>query len=202
MEFLRGYQTELLLGVLALAVIELLIIFSLNGRVARTSRLLRQLLTGPTGENLEELLNRCREESQQALARSDELQEQLGQQGAALREQLERQGATLQGCVQKVGLVRFDAYGDVRGEQSFSLALLDGQNYGTVVTALFGRNDSRFFGKSIRAGQADQTLTEEEENALQMALQGGIGALPSDEPGAGEKRRAGRRARARQEQAA
>jgi hypothetical protein len=134
-------------------------------------------LTGPTGEDLETQLNRCLEESRQALAHSHELQEQLA-----------RQGARLEGCVQKVGLVRYDAFGDVRGDQSFSLALLDGQDYGTVITALFGRNDSRFFGKSVRAGQADQSLTEEEEDALQMALQGGIGALPS-EAGGGEKRR-------------
>ena len=187
MDFLRTYQIEILLGLVVLVVIELLVIMSLSGRVTRTSRLLRQLLTGPTGENLETQLNRCLEENQRVLQRSEDLQEQLT-----------RQAALLQGCVQKIGLVRFDAFGDVRGEQSISLALLDGQNYGTIITALFGRNDSRFFGKSVRAGQADQSLTEEEEDALHMALQGGIGALSSD-VGSDQKRRPIRRLKAKQE---
>ena len=187
MDFLRAYQLEILLGVLALAVIELLVIFSLNNRVARTSKLLRQLLTGPTGENLEAQLNRAFGESQQAL-----------QQTTQLQEELTRHSAALEGCVQKIGLVRYDAFGDVRGEQSFSLALLDGQSYGIVISALFGRNDSRFFGKSIRAGAADQSLSEEEEDALKMALQGGIGALSSD-VGGDKQRPARRRSKAKNE---
>ncbi len=100
MDFLRNYQLEILLGLAALVIIQLVVILSLNGRVARTSRLLRQLLTGPTGEDLEAQLNRCLEESRQALQRSDELQNQLT-----------RQDAMLQSCVQKIGLVRFDEDG-------------------------------------------------------------------------------------------
>lgn len=192
MNFLAAYQTELLIGLALIVLVQMLLIFSINSRLGRISKLLRSLVTGPTGEDLEAKLARCLAESEQAMERSTHLEQRLS--GVA---------DEMQGCVQRMGLVRYDAFGDVRGEQSFSLALLDGQNYGTIITALFGRNDSRFFGKSIRAGKPDQTLSEEENQALQMALEGGIGALPVEPAVAvNGKRRAARRTKERQEQSA
>ncbi|MBV9469999.1 MAG: DUF4446 family protein, partial [Abitibacteriaceae bacterium] len=118
---------------------------------------------GPTGEDLEAMLRRCLEESKSALQRGDELETRFDTLSGDLR-----------GCVQRVGLVRYDAYGDVSGKQSFSIALLDGRNNGALITGLFGRHDGRCYGKAVVGGQTEQGLTDEETSALQMALEGGV----------------------------
>lgn len=71
----------------------------------------------------------------------------------------------------KVGLVRFNPFRDIGGDQSFSLAILDGKNNGLTLTALFTREGTRIYAKSILAGKSDKhPLTEEEEKAVTEAM--------------------------------
>lgn len=165
MQALQPYFPHILVALGVLAALQLALYTSLNGRMKKTNRALRSALLGPSGEDLEAMLARCLEESAQSLSRCDELQNQL-----------KSTDATVQNCVQNIGLVRYDAYGDVSGTQSFSLALLDAHQSGTVLTGLMGRNDGRCFAKSIVNGQSEQTLSDEENDALQMALNGGLRA--------------------------
>ena len=165
MEVLRGYQTEILLALCTLVLFQFVVIVSLSGRVNRLGRSFRTLLTGPTGEDLESLIGRSLEESRKATAHSAEVDARLD----ALHEEM-------RGCFQHIGLVRYDAFHDVSGHQSFSLAMLDGNLNGTVITGLFGRQDSRCFGKSVIEGRTAQPLSGEEENALMMAINGGLSA--------------------------
>lgn len=171
MQFLRDNQLFLLLALTAFAVVQFVVVVGLKSQVSRQSRLLRNVLSGPGGEDLEAMLKRCQGESQQALSQS-----------VALEKKLEGVAATLRGCVQHIGLVRYDAFSDVSGAQSFSAALLDDEQNGVVVTGLLGRNDGRCYGKAVVAGRAEQTLSQEEESALQMAMSGGIGAGSSGAP--------------------
>jgi hypothetical protein len=159
MEFLRSHILEVVLGLAALIVLQLGFLLALNARLGRTSRLLRSLMTGPEGADLEEMLRSYngRVESVEA-------------QHSAVEAAISTLSAQLKGSVQNVGLVRFDAFGDVSGGQSFSVALLDGLGNGVIVTGLFGRSDSRCFGKSIRNGASEQSLSHEEEQALEIAL--------------------------------
>lgn len=72
-------------------------------------------------------------------------------------------------CIQKVGLVRFNAFTDIGGDQSFALALLDGKNKGVVISSLYGRNEARVYAKQVEGGQSAYPLSEEEQKALSMA---------------------------------
>lgn len=164
MQFLRDNQLLLLLALAAIALLQFVFIIGLNSQVQRQSRMLRNVLSGPGGEDLEAMLKRSQDESRQALT-----------QGAALEKKLESTDAKLNGCVQHVGLVRYDAFSDVSGAQSFSAALLDAEQNGVVLTGLLGRNEGRCYGKAVVAGRAEQTLSEEEESSLKMAVGGGIG---------------------------
>jgi hypothetical protein len=177
MDALRAYQSELLLALFALVLVQFFVIWSLNSRVGRISRQFRRLMTGPTGEDLESLLHSSVAESGRTGMRCDELEVRLAQLGDKT-----------QGCLQHIGLVRFDAFHDVAGQQSFSLAMLDGDHNGAIITALFGRQESRCFGKSVIAGHAQQALSEEEANALKMALHGGLGGYVGSRDGARNKR--------------
>ena len=161
METLRSFELYILIGLVLVVLLQFAMLMAFSGRLNRISKLLRSLFTGPSGEDLESMLKRCLSESQYSLQRCDELDERV----TAMIQQV-------QGCIQHVGLVRYDAFGDASGQQSFSLALLDGYQNGAIITALFGRNDSRCYGKAVSGGKTEQMLTEEETEALQIALRG------------------------------
>lgn len=72
-------------------------------------------------------------------------------------------------AISHVGLVRFDAFEDTGGGQSFALALIDDEGDGVVLTSLHSRQTTRVFIKDIRGGVADAPLSGEEERALRQA---------------------------------
>ncbi|MCS7171984.1 MAG: DUF4446 family protein [Armatimonadetes bacterium] len=82
---------------------------------------------------------------------------------------LEELGDQLLRCVQRVGLVRFDAFEDVGGRVSFSLALLDSRGDGVVLSVLNGREAVRAYAKILRNGIPSHPLSEEEKEAIAMA---------------------------------
>lgn len=77
-------------------------------------------------------------------------------------------------AISRIGLVRFDAFEDTGGAQSFALALVDDHGDGVVLTSLHARAATRVYIKSIRRGVADTPLSREEEAALT-----GAGIAPS-----------------------
>lgn len=79
--------------------------------------------------------------------------------------------------IHKVGVVRFNPFKDLGGNQSFSIALLDGENSGVVFSTLHTREGSRTYAKPVEKGRAVKyPLTKEEQEAIQRAQAGGEGA--------------------------
>ena len=72
-------------------------------------------------------------------------------------------------AISRIGLIRFDAFEDTGGAQSFSLALVDDDGDGIVLTSLHSRPTTRVYVKAIRRGVADAPLSAEETRALQDA---------------------------------
>lgn len=177
MDFVRPYTLEIVFGLAALVVLQFFMLAGQSGRINRLHKLLRSMLTGPEGEDLAEQLQRSMQESTSAY-----------EQGQALQQQLQDLQTTLKSCTQKCGIVRYDAYGEVSGQQSFSLAMLDGNNDGIIISALYGRHDTRCFGKTINAGNAVQTLSDEETEALAQALSGTFGDVPASPKITGKRR--------------
>jgi hypothetical protein len=184
MDFLKPYLLQTVFALLALVVVLLVMVLSTNARLARTQRLVRNLLSGPGGEDLETMLKRCLAESKESLARCDEQESRI-----------DELSTTINGCVQRIGLVRYDAFNDVAGGQSFSLALLDNHRNGTIVTSLLGRTDGRCFGKPVYDGQTEQTLSDEEAEALKMALTGTFASSGAARPNEKTSRRDREKAR-------
>lgn len=72
--------------------------------------------------------------------------------------------------IQKIGLLRFNPFKDTGGDQSFILALLDAQNTGVVITALYSRSGTRWYAKKVKKGKGrEHELSEEENNAIRIA---------------------------------
>jgi hypothetical protein len=72
-------------------------------------------------------------------------------------------------ALQRVGLVRFNPFEDTGGNQSFALALLDGEGNGWVLSSLHARTGTRVYAKAIRAGRSDGALSDEETAAIKQA---------------------------------
>jgi hypothetical protein len=69
-----------------------------------------------------------------------------------------------------IGLVRFDAFTEVGGNLSFSIALMDDKKNGIIITSINGRQESRSFVKEVTEGKGNPQLSEEEEQAVEKAL--------------------------------
>lgn len=78
----------------------------------------------------------------------------------------------LAGAVQRIGVVRYDAFADMGGHLSFSAAFLDEHGSGIVLTCINGRTDSRIYSKPVTAAQDSAELSDEERAAIQLAMAG------------------------------
>jgi hypothetical protein len=74
--------------------------------------------------------------------------------------------------VQKIGIVRYNPFSGMGSDQSFSLALLDGDNNGIIVTSYYTREGNRVYGKPIKGGKSEYSLSEEEKQAIIKAQDG------------------------------
>ncbi len=68
-----------------------------------------------------------------------------------------------------LAVVRYDAFGDMGGHLSWSVALLDDAGDGVVLTSIHGRSDSRTYAKNIAGWTANQQLSPEEQEAIRFA---------------------------------
>ena len=75
----------------------------------------------------------------------------------------------MQKCVQKIGIVRYNAYQDVGSDLSFTLAMLDNKNNGVVLNGIYSREMSNIYAKPIINGESKYTLSDEEKEALNIA---------------------------------
>ena len=75
-----------------------------------------------------------------------------------------------QRTIQKTGIVRFNPFNDLGGNQSFAIALLDDKNNGFVISSLFAKEGNRVYAKAIRNGQSDHLLSGEEKEAINRAI--------------------------------
>jgi hypothetical protein len=69
----------------------------------------------------------------------------------------------------KIGFIRYNPFGDVGGNQSFSLCLLDEKENGFVISSIHSREGTRVYSKQIVSGGSDYNLSEEEVKAIERA---------------------------------
>jgi hypothetical protein len=117
------------------------------------------LFSGKQAQDLESVL----------LAQTKEIS-QLDKEIQELFEISNRLHALGQRSIHKVGIIRFNPFKDIGGDQSFALALLDGKNSGIVISSLHTREGTRIYSKPIIKGESEKyTLTEEEKQAIKTA---------------------------------
>jgi hypothetical protein len=98
--------------------------------------------------------------------RVEEVALQLNERMAAAEDRLD-------GAIAYRSLVRYDAYGEMSGHQSTTVALLDADHNGVVLSSIAHRDTARLYCKQIHAGRGEHQLSPEEEEAVRLALAGG-----------------------------
>ncbi len=76
----------------------------------------------------------------------------------------------LDGAIAHWGLIRYDAYNEMSGRQSTSIALLDSSKSGVVLSSIHHRDQARLYAKQVSEGKGELRLSPEEEEALRLAL--------------------------------
>lgn len=74
-------------------------------------------------------------------------------------------------CIQKIGLVRYNAFKDVGSDLSFAIAMLDRNDNGVILNGLYGSESSNIYAKPVKNGISKYQLSEEEKTALEIAEQ-------------------------------
>jgi len=156
--WVRAYQGEAVLLLVGLSVILLVAVIVQGVRLGRMQRRFQALLSAPDLGNVAEVLENLAIQVKSLGPRVEAL-EVLSE---ALQEAQRR-------CLQHVGVVRFDAFEDVGGHQSSAIALMDDYRDGVVISTIYSRADARVYAKVIRDGQSEHPLTEEEQEAIELA---------------------------------
>jgi hypothetical protein len=102
--------------------------------------------------------------------RVEELATQLAERMAAAEDRLD-------GAIAYRALVRYDAYGEMSGHQSTTIALLDADHNGVVLSSIAHRDTARLYCKQVHAGQGEHQLSPEEAQAVRLALAGEVGSV-------------------------
>ena len=74
-------------------------------------------------------------------------------------------------CIKKVGLYKYDAFGNTKNSLSFTLALLDRENNGIVINSIYGQDNSNVYSKPIIKGTSKYNLSYEEKEAINIAIE-------------------------------
>jgi Protein of unknown function (DUF4446) len=113
----------------------------------------------------------------------EDLREYVGEVAERLEQRLGGVEAGLRGAISHRALVRYDAYNELSGHQSVSIALLDGTRSGVVLTCIHHRDQARVYLKQVYGGKGELELSPEEAEAVQLALSPVGSAVSSERRG-------------------
>jgi hypothetical protein len=150
-------------GAVALIALVLSLVLALRMRRLRATQ---QVVLGATGrEDLVAHAARLHEAFAQLNDRVEEVAERLEDRMGAAEQRLD-------GAIAYRALVRYDAYGELSGHQSASLALLDAERNGVVLSSIAHRDTARLYCKQVIDGRGEHLLSPEEDEAIRRALAG------------------------------
>ena len=149
----------------AVALLALIIVLVLAVKLRRL-RAAQYVVLGPTGrEDLVAHASGLQTAFEELHGRVEEVAERLDERMGAAEQRLD-------GTIAYRSLVRYDAYGELSGHQSTSLALLDAERNGVVLSCITHRDSARLYCKVVQDGRGEHELSPEEDEAIRLALAG------------------------------
>lgn len=159
--FLNSISLELIIA-FSVNFFFILILFLINFSTRSKLKKLRtkyyRFMNGLSDRNIEQLLDECISGLRSIEDKNREIDNHLNH--------IER---NILQCVQKFGVVRYNAFDNVGSDLSFSIALLDYNDNGFVISSLYSRDNSLTYGKPVVGGKSKYTLSAEEIQAIETA---------------------------------
>jgi hypothetical protein len=134
-------------------------LFALWGLQRRELEAMRSALQGSGGRPLDELL-----------VEHFESKERLESEVASLKQRMAEAEKWMDAAIAYASIVRYDAFDNVAGNQSFAIAFQNSKGDGILLNAVSGRDQARIYGKCVVAGQSENGFTPEEKQAIVRAL--------------------------------
>ncbi len=156
---INEYGTIITIALIALVFILIIVVIVCLTSLSKLEKKYRRLMRGNNNKNLEELLLNY-------LDKIDEMKEATDK----IEGICEHTSSLTTACIQKLSIVRYKAFEDVGSDLSYSLALLDGNNNGVILTSIYARNESTTYAKPIDKGISRYDLSEEEEKVLYQSM--------------------------------
>lgn len=156
--FIKENIDLLVLYSVALNILAIIILGIQGIKISKVSKSHRNLSRNMEGKNVEEIIHQYYEKIDSMDIRMNKMDLQINK--------IEDK---LLNCIQKVGIVRYNAFDNIGGELSFSLTLLDEHNNGVILTSIYSRTNNVVYGKPVKKGRASVTLSAEELQALDRA---------------------------------
>ena len=147
----------------ALALVSLVLVLILMRRLRRVRNAQRAVLGDSKQQDLVT-------HAQSLQAGFEDLRRMVEGTFSQLGDRFDRNEQRLGRTISRTAVVRYDAYGEMTGRQSSSMALLDDSGTGVVLSSILHREQARMYVKGIRDGQSEFDLSPEENEAIQTAL--------------------------------
>jgi len=133
-------------------------ILSCRKKIKKLKNKYYKFMNGLSGANIEQVLEDIIDKTNEVIEKNKELEYQLNT--------IKR---NMYYCVQKVGVVRYNAFDNVGSDLSFSVALLDKNDDGVVISSLYSRDSSATYAKPVSGGKSKYALSAEEIKAIDLA---------------------------------
>ncbi|HHW56273.1 MAG TPA: DUF4446 family protein [Clostridia bacterium] len=158
LEFILRNSSFMILILMFLVIVELAFILIINSKFLKLNRTYNRLIKSLEKEDVFDIFSKI-------LADNEEMKERLNKLNMGLTA-LDKETKT---AIKKVGMVRYNAFPDVGSDLSFSIALLDSNDNGIVLSGIYGRNETATFAKPIEKGHSTYPLSAEEVQAIERA---------------------------------
>lgn len=158
-DFINSNQGYIILALIVLVLILIIMIIVVYASLNKLEDKYRKLMRGVNHKNLEEMVVSYLDKIDEVKAENEDM-----------RQMYDGMNNKVKACVQKTSIIRYKAFADVGSDLSFSIALLDGNDNGAILTSIYGRNESTTYAKPIDKGMSRYDLSEEEKKVLDQAI--------------------------------
>ena len=158
-ELLNSMQIYITMSLVILVIILVILVFVLLKATTRVENKYRKFMRGVNNKNLEDLVISYLDKVDEVKKQSDSMKETYGDMDKRTKS-----------CLQKLSMKRYRAFDNVGSDLSYSIALLNYDNDGVVLTSIYGRNESTTYAKPIDKGISRYDLSEEEQQVLKDSI--------------------------------